>query len=160
MCPDKSWLKTVSVKAYIHYYVKVRPLEFGHWGARRSIKWKQNVGRGDAFESIRVLVEYGLGDDRCQARILFWSTEMYRAGRGKVGVRSECEGSMRKISKRPSPQRLLQWRIFFFFLPYACLCTAHAWSLQRTEEGIRFLELELPMIMSCHVTAGNGTWVL
>lgn len=123
MCPDKSWLKTVSVKAYIHYYVKVRPLEFGHWGARRSIKWKQNVGRGDAFESIRVLVEYGLGDDRCQARILFWSTEMYRAGRGKVGVRSECEGSMRKISKRPSPQRLLQWRIFFFF------CRMHVYAL-------------------------------
>lgn len=39
-------------------------------------------------------------------------------------------------------------------VPLVC----HPWSLQRPEEeGIRPLELELQMVVSCHVGAGNET---
>lgn len=49
----------------------------------------------------------------------------------------------------------------FLLLPM-CMSVHHvqACSLQRTEEGVRFLELELPMALGCHMTAGNRTWVL
>lgn len=49
----------------------------------------------------------------------------------------------------------------FLFLPI-CMSMHHMHdcSLQRTEEAVRFLELEPPMALGCHMTAGNGTWVL
>ena len=34
------------------------------------------------------------------------------------------------------------------------------WCLQRLEEGTSSLELELQMVVSHHVGAGDGTWVL
>ena len=38
-----------------------------------------------------------------------------------------------------------------------CLC---AWCLWRPEEGIGCPERELQIVVSCHVGAGNLTWVL
>jgi hypothetical protein len=38
---------------------------------------------------------------------------------------------------------------------YAYIHQVHAWCLQRSEEVIRYPELELEMIVSHHVCAGN-----
>lgn len=42
-----------------------------------------------------------------------------------------------------------------------CMCVyhLHAWCPQSTEEAVRPLELELQMVVSCHMNAGNGILV-
>jgi hypothetical protein len=47
---------------------------------------------------------------------------------------------------------------------YVCICMyvhcVHSWCLQKSEEDIGSLELELQMVVGTHVNAGNWTWVL
>lgn len=61
----------------------------------------------------------------------------------------------------------LRWEdggVFFKIFSCFTICVLpafiHAWCPQRSEEGARFLELELQALMICHVGTGNLTWVL